>query len=186
MSLDLLYFCFISTPSSFVSLSLTIYIYIYIYITTVYGCHRVDLWQTKCSRLSHTKDSKIVLDAAWLSTQHYQVRIKGKVEQSREWSSALTLHLGVVNIEKRAFGSPLTKVANFCFYIYLIAWMLICDPWFHAVFIWQSSLLYYIILYIFFSPAFSFLFLFFLLSIFSPSQTLSPPLLSFLLFLSAW
>ena len=39
-------------------------------------------------RLSHTKDSKMVLDATLLNTQHYKVRIKGKVEQSREWSSA--------------------------------------------------------------------------------------------------
>ena len=31
----------------------------------------------------------MVLDAALLSTQHYKVRIKGKVEQSRKWSSAL-------------------------------------------------------------------------------------------------
>ena len=54
----------------------------------------------------------MVLDAALLNTQHYKVRIKGKVEQSREWSSAL-LHLGVVAIEKGAFGSPSTKVANF-------------------------------------------------------------------------
>ena len=35
------------------------------------------------------KTQKMVLDAALLSTQHYEVRIKGKVEQSREWSSAL-------------------------------------------------------------------------------------------------
>ena len=34
------------------------------------------------------KTQKMVLDAALLSTQHYKVRIKGKVEQSREWSSA--------------------------------------------------------------------------------------------------
>ena len=40
--------------------------------------------------LSHTKDSKIVLDTALLNTQHYKVRIKGKVEQSGEWSSALS------------------------------------------------------------------------------------------------
>ena len=33
---------------------------------------------------SHTKDLKMVLDAALLNTQHYKVRIKGKVEQSRE------------------------------------------------------------------------------------------------------
>ena len=34
------------------------------------------------------KAQKMVLDAALLHTQHYEVRIKGKVEQSREWSSA--------------------------------------------------------------------------------------------------
>ena len=32
---------------------------------------------------------KMVLDAALLNTQYYKVRIKGKVEQSKEWSSAL-------------------------------------------------------------------------------------------------
>ena len=36
----------------------------------------------------HTKDFKMVLDASLLNTQQYKVRIKGKVEQSREWSSA--------------------------------------------------------------------------------------------------
>ena len=58
------------------------------------------------STLGHIKDSvipkiqKMVLDTAFLNTQHYKVRIKvntqhykvkikGKVEQSREWSSAL-------------------------------------------------------------------------------------------------
>ena len=35
------------------------------------------------------KTRKMVLDAALLSTQHYKVRIKSKVEQSRERSSAL-------------------------------------------------------------------------------------------------
>ena len=40
-------------------------------------------------RLSHTKDSKMVLDATLLNTQHYKVRIKGKVEQPRERSSAV-------------------------------------------------------------------------------------------------
>ena len=35
------------------------------------------------------KTQKLVLDAALLNTQHYKVRIKGKVEQSMEWSSAL-------------------------------------------------------------------------------------------------
>ena len=35
------------------------------------------------------QDSEIVLDASLLNTQRYKVRIKGKVEQSREWSSIL-------------------------------------------------------------------------------------------------
>ena len=35
------------------------------------------------------KPKKMVLDAAFLNTQHYKEMIKGKVEHSREWSSAL-------------------------------------------------------------------------------------------------
>ena len=36
------------------------------------------------------KTQKMVLDAALLNTQHYKIRIKGKVEQSWDWSSALS------------------------------------------------------------------------------------------------
>ena len=36
-----------------------------------------------------SKTQKMVLDASLLNTQHYKVRIKGKVEQSWERSSAL-------------------------------------------------------------------------------------------------
>ena len=35
------------------------------------------------------KALKMILDAALLNTQHYKIKIKGKLEQSREWSSAL-------------------------------------------------------------------------------------------------
>ena len=35
------------------------------------------------------QNSKMALDAYSINTQHYKVRIKGKVEQSRLWSSAL-------------------------------------------------------------------------------------------------
>ena len=35
------------------------------------------------------KTLKMELDTTLLDTQHYKVRFKGKVEQSREWSSAL-------------------------------------------------------------------------------------------------
>ena len=58
------------------------------------------------------KPQKMVLDATLLSTQHNKVRIKGKLEQSRERSST---NLGVVAIEKEAFGSPSTTVAIFTF-----------------------------------------------------------------------
>ena len=60
----------------------------------------------------------MVLDASLLSTQHYKVRIKGKVGQSRERSSKPSLNLGVVAIEKGAFGSPSTMVANFTYLLY--------------------------------------------------------------------
>ena len=54
---------------------------------------RVNLWSGKPGfnpRSSHTKDSKMVLDAALVNTQYYKVCIKGKVEQSWERSSALS------------------------------------------------------------------------------------------------
>ena len=58
---------------------------------------------------------KMVLDASLLNTQQYKVRIKSKVEQPRERSSALPLHLGVVAIKKGALRSPSTTVANFTY-----------------------------------------------------------------------
>ena len=61
------------------------------------------------------KTQKMVLDAAFLNTHHYKVRVKSKWSNPREWSSAPPLHLGVVAIEKGASGSPSTKVANFTF-----------------------------------------------------------------------
>ena len=57
----------------------------------------------------------MVLDASLLNTQHYKVQIKGKVEQSRERSSAPPYTLGVLAIEKGTFGSPSTMVANFTY-----------------------------------------------------------------------
>ena len=52
------------------------------------------------------KTQKTVLDANLLNTQHYKVRINGKVERSRERNSASS-------IEKAALCSPSTTVANF-------------------------------------------------------------------------
>ena len=59
------------------------------------------------------KNLKMVLD----TSLQYKVLIKGKVEQFWEMSSALPLHLGVVAIEKGAFWSPSTKVANFTYFM---------------------------------------------------------------------
>ena len=36
-----------------------------------------------------SKTQKMVLDASLFSAHHYKVQIKGNVEQSREWNSAL-------------------------------------------------------------------------------------------------
>ena len=60
------------------------------------------------------KTLKMVLDASLRNTPQYKVRIKGKVEQSRERSSALQ-HLGVVAIEMGAFCTPSTTVAKFTY-----------------------------------------------------------------------
>ena len=57
----------------------------------------------------------MVLDSALFSTRHYKVRIKSKEKQSREWSCAFPQHLNIVAIQKGAFGSPSTTVANFAF-----------------------------------------------------------------------
>ncbi len=65
------------------------------------------------------KTQKIVLDDAYLNTQHYKVWVKGKVEQSRERSSVLP-YTCVVAIQKGAFGSPSTKVANFFRHLYQV------------------------------------------------------------------
>ena len=66
------------------------------------------------------KTLKMVLDTSLFNTQQYKVRIKGKVEQSRERSSPL----GVVAFEKGAYWLPSATVVNFTFtlYIYIYIW----------------------------------------------------------------
>ena len=58
------------------------------------------------------KTQKMVLDATLLNSQHYKVRIKGKVEQYQGKEQCPSLHLCVVAIEKGAFRIPWTKVTN--------------------------------------------------------------------------
>ena len=57
---------------------------------------------------------KMVLNTSWLNTQQYKVRIKGKVEQSREISSALP-YTSVSSYWKGSLLSPSTTVAKFTF-----------------------------------------------------------------------
>ena len=64
----------------------------------------------------------MVLGTSLLNTQQYKVRIKGKLEQSLEWSGALPYTSELVAIEKGAFWSPSTTVANFTFYLYITIW----------------------------------------------------------------
>ena len=60
---------------------------------------------------------KMVLDTYLLNTQQYKVRVKDKMAQSTERSCVLPpLHL-----EKGAFGSPSTTVANFTYFYIFIA-----------------------------------------------------------------
>ena len=56
----------------------------------------------------------MVLDASLLSTQHYKVRLKGKVAQARERSSALPYTLVLWLSKREPSGRPQTMVANFC------------------------------------------------------------------------
>ena len=63
---------------------------------------------------SHVESYQSLKKWYLLNTLHYKVRIKDKVGQFWKRGSA-PLHLGVVAIEKEAFGSPSTKVANFTY-----------------------------------------------------------------------
>ena len=54
----------------------------------------------------------MILDTSLLNTQQYKIRIKGSgAIQGKELRPLL--HFGVVAIEKGAFGSPSTTVANY-------------------------------------------------------------------------
>ena len=61
------------------------------------------------------KTQKMVLDASLLNTHHYKVRIKGKVERSREKSS--TIPYTSVAIEKGPLGRPRSRSPTLLIYI---------------------------------------------------------------------
>ena len=58
------------------------------------------------------KTLKMILDTCLFNTQQNKVGIKGKVEQSWERSRRPPQHIRVVAIERGAFWSPETTVAN--------------------------------------------------------------------------
>ena len=68
------------------------------------------------------KTQKRVLDTSLLNSHHYKVRIKGKIEQYMEKNYRSPVHLA---IEKGAFGSPSTTVANLymCIYVHIYIYM---------------------------------------------------------------
>ena len=68
-----------------------------------------DLLQSQVE--SYKRLKKMVLDATLLNTQHYKIRIKVKLSNPGN-GVAPSPTLGVVAIEKGAFGSPTTTVAN--------------------------------------------------------------------------
>ena len=57
----------------------------------------------------------MVLGSTLFNTQHYKVRIKGKVEKPRKKDKRSLLYHGVVAIKKEVSGSPSTKVTNFTY-----------------------------------------------------------------------
>ena len=52
------------------------------------------------------KTQKLLLDAALHNTRHYKVWIKGKVEQSRKWSSAFPYTSGLELLKREPLGLP--------------------------------------------------------------------------------
>ena len=109
-----------------------IYIYIYIYIYMCVCVCLVDrvLANGPGDRGSIpgrviSKTQKMVSDTSLFNTQHYKVRIKRKVEKSRERTSALLLHVGVEAIQKRLFVSLSSMVTNFilCICVYVCTYL---------------------------------------------------------------
>ena len=82
-------------------------------------------------RFYHTKDSKMVLDASLLNTQHYKVRIKDKVELSEERSNAPTTlrccsyWKGTLRVAPDYDHQLLSLSLSLCIYIYIYIYIYI-------------------------------------------------------------
>ena len=71
-----------------VCVCITLYIYIYIGLISRVFTNGKQNYGSIPGRII-PKTQKMLFDIDLLSTQHYKARIKGEVEQSREWSSTL-------------------------------------------------------------------------------------------------
>ena len=70
------------------------------------------------------KTQKVVLDASLINTQHYKVQIKSKWSYTGK-GERLLQYLGVLAIEKGAFGLPLTMVGQLIYiYIYIYIYII--------------------------------------------------------------
>ena len=65
------------------------------------------------------KTQKMVLYATLLNIQHYKVRIEGKVEQSREWSSTLPYTSMYSLLKKEPLSHPWQWLPTLLIYILL-------------------------------------------------------------------
>ena len=68
------------------------------------------------------KTLKMVLDTSLLNTQQYKVRIEGKIEQSRERSSALPYTLVSYLLKREPSGHPRLKGDNFTYKLSIFYW----------------------------------------------------------------
>ena len=76
------------------------------------------------------KSQKTVLDAVLLNTQHNKLRIKGKVEQSREWSGTLSYILVLLLLKREPLVhlglTSLTLLTYVYIYIYIYIYINMC------------------------------------------------------------
>ena len=107
-----------------------IILYIYIYICSigimvrVFANGPVDLGSIPGRGMLKTQ--KMVLDATLLNTQHYKVRIQGKVDQFREKSYALSY----TSVSKREpSGHPPQLYLHIYIYIYIYICIYIVIHW---------------------------------------------------------
>ena len=84
------------------------------------------------------KIQKMVLDASLLSTQHYKVRIKSKVEQSRELSGALRYTSVWQLLKREPSGDPRLKSPTHEILAVNFVVMLFKNPWHDLVYLFNG------------------------------------------------